>query len=253
MNAPRTLLLGLLVSAVATTGCRTAPEDAAPAQAPEVTASLATRFDPLPPASRPRIRVSLAEPGNPASGAQRIEIVLPGMDGPSGGGYPGNEQMKSMITNALIESGRFAVVDDYQDVRAEKELEEAGIIAGADEASYAERARYAVRCTLLEYSERESSSGRGIRIGPWSSKKKTRAAVVRLQVRVTDLASGLAIWAGEATGKQESSGSRTRWSFGLFGTDDESGTTPTLSLATQSCVVDMIDKLVASIPVEDRA
>ena len=173
---------------------------------------------------------------DPSSGSSGQELLTNGL--------------ADQLTDALIQSGRFVVMErqTLTDVIGEQDLASSGRVQQAQSARTGKitAAQILVKGTVTEFGLRESGSDTGIGFRGFRLGGKTKEAHVAVIIRMIDTTTGQVLGSQRVEGSAESSGSSIGFRIGGVGFDNDNFKNAPLGKATQI----VIDKAVEFIQLE---
>ena len=170
-----------------------------------------------------------------------------------------NDAMADQLTDALIQSGQFTVVErqTVRDVLGEQDFANSGRVAKAQTARTGKivAAQILIKGTVTEYSGSSSKQGEGFRIGGIQLNNKSSEAHVGLMIRLIDSSSGEVLDSQRVEGKAKSKGKGFSANFGGLGYSKSGSESTPMGKATQVAIdnaVQAIADRLAKIPFQTR-
>ncbi|MBI4390117.1 MAG: hypothetical protein HY580_08045 [Nitrospinae bacterium] len=167
--------------------------------------------------------------------------------------------MADMLTDSLIQSGNFAVLErqTLEDIIGEQDLAASGRAAASKAAQTGKLvpAQILIKGTVTEFEEQSGSGGTGIGFGGFSIGSSSTTAHVAVILRIIDTTTGEVLDSARVEGKAEGSGLKFGASVGGvdFGTEGFAKTP--LGKATQIAIDNAVLKIVErlkAVPIAGR-
>jgi curli biogenesis system outer membrane secretion channel CsgG len=167
--------------------------------------------------------------------------------------------MADMLTDSLIQSGRFVVLErqTLEDVIGEQDLAASGRAAESQSAQTGKlvSAQILIKGAITEFESESGSSGSGISFGGISIGSRSTRAHVAVVLRIIDTTTGEALDSTRVEGKAEASGIDLGVDIGGVGFGTEGFEKTPLGKATQIAIDNAVIKIVnrlESVPIQGR-
>lgn len=162
-----------------------------------------------------------------------------------GGQYELDNGMADQLTDALIQSGQFTVLEreTLTDVIAEQDLANTGRFQKSQSASTGKltSAQILIKGTITEFEAKESGSGGGIGFGGFKIGSKSSNAHVGLIIRLIDTTTGQVLNSKRVEGNAESGGFKFGMDVGGVGFGTDSFKKTPLGKATQMAIDNAVE------------
>jgi curli biogenesis system outer membrane secretion channel CsgG len=159
------------------------------------------------------------------------------------------EGMAEMLTTALVESGKYRVLERQQinDVLGEQDLGAGGRVDPGTAASIGKilGARYLVYGTVNEFEYAKSGEGGGIRIKGIRLGASEAKAHIGMDVRIVDAVTGEILFSTRSTADASRAGFKVGYSGSDFGADLGAFQKTPLGEATRKAIEQVVDKMTA--------
>jgi len=157
--------------------------------------------------------------------------------------------MAEMLTTALVESGKFKVLERQQihDVLGEQDLGASGRVDPATAAKIGKvlGARYLIYGTVNEFEYNKSGEGGGVRIGGIRVGASGAKAHIGMDVRIVDAVTSEILFSTRSVADASRTGFKVGYSGADFGADLGAFQKTPLGEATRKAIVDTVTKMVS--------
>ena len=164
------------------------------------------------------------------------------------------EGMAEMLATALVETGKFKVLERQQinDVLGEQDLGASGRVDAATAAKLGKilGARYLIYGTVNEFEYSKSGGGGGVRIGGLRVGASEAKARVGMDVRIVDAVTSEILFSTRTAADASRTGFKVGYSGADFGADLGAFQKTPLGEATRKAIVDTVAKMVSQFGTE---
>jgi curli biogenesis system outer membrane secretion channel CsgG len=164
------------------------------------------------------------------------------------------EGMAEMLATALVETGKFKVLERQQinDVLGEQDLGASGRVDAATAAKLGKilGARYLVYGTVNEFEYSKSGGGGGVRLGRIRVGASEAKARVGMDVRIVDAVTSEILFSTRTAADASRTGFKVGYSGADFGADLGAFQKTPLGEATRKAIVDTVAKMVSQFGTE---
>lgn len=164
------------------------------------------------------------------------------------------EGMSEMLVTALVETGKFKVLERQQihDVLGEQDLGDSGRVDPATAAKIGKvlGARYLVYGTVNEFEYSKAGGGGGVRIGGLRVGASEAKAHVGMDVRIVDAVTSEILFSSRSTADANRTGFKVGYSGADFGADVGAFQKTPLGEATRKAIGDVVAKMVSQFGTE---
>jgi curli biogenesis system outer membrane secretion channel CsgG len=158
------------------------------------------------------------------------------------------EGMAEMLTTALVESGKFRILERRQihDVLGEQDLGASGRVDPSTAAKIGKilGARFLVYGTVNEFEYRKGGGGGGVRIGRVRVGASKANAHVGMDVRIVDAVTSEILFSSRSTADASRTGFKVGYSGADFGTNLGAFKKTPLGEATRKAIEDTVSKII---------
>lgn len=162
--------------------------------------------------------------------------------------------MAEMLVTALVETGKFKVLERQQihDVLGEQDLGDSGRVDPATAAKIGKilGARYLIYGTVNEFEYSKAGGGGGVRIGGLRVGASEAKARVGMDVRIVDAVSSEILFSTRSTADANRTGFKVGYSGADFGADLGTFQKTPLGEATRKAIGDAVAKMVSQFGTE---
>ena len=164
------------------------------------------------------------------------------------------EGMSEMLVTALVETGKFKVLERQQihDVLGEQDLGDSGRVDPATAAKIGKilGARYLIYGTVNEFEYSKAGGGGGVRIGGIRVGASEAKAHVGMDVRIVDAVTSEILFSSRSTADANRTGFKVGYSGADFGADVGAFQKTPLGEATRKAIEDAVAKMVSQFGTE---